>query len=124
MGTALGLFAWLLPWVYFKVAEPEKFYVLSYTRNDGEFRWPVTGVTDPAAAFPNISDYPVQIAMLCKVSRWSTATDYHVSDIDHTARLRIAESLVDDRVLPVKIYSATIRAIRTRPGTANHKAHG
>lgn len=96
IGTALGGLAWLLPWTFFKTNEPETFYILSYTRNTGMMRWPDSKTADPAAVLANVSDYPVQIAVRCKIASWTIATNSNVTDVDESARLRFSENSIND----------------------------
>jgi hypothetical protein len=96
IGTALGMLAWLIPWIYLTAHKPEIFYVLSYTRNTGEIPWTDKNTNDPAANLPNISDYPVQIALRCKIKSWTIAANEGVTDVARTARLRVSETFIDD----------------------------
>lgn len=99
LGTAIGVLACALPWVIRKSTEPEVLYVLSYSRNYGPVAWADKTVQDPAPELDRLSDYPVQIAIRCKLSKWSISTnDRSTTDVDNTAWLRVSESQVDDRI--------------------------
>lgn len=96
IGAALGVLAWLLPWVLLRETEPETFYVLTYTRNTGDRVWPEKGIPDPAPMLANISDYPVELAFRCKIRSWSISSNDSFTDVDKTAWLRIQANLIDD----------------------------
>jgi hypothetical protein len=118
VGTALGGLAWLLPWSYLQTTKPEIFYILSYTRNTGPTPWKNEAVSDPAAGLKNVSEYPIKIARKCKVTAWTIADNSYTTDVDSTARLRIAQNLIDDSIFNCLTGFVRPPYVRLERGTA------
>lgn len=120
LGTGIGVLACAIPWTIRRHTEPEVIYVLSYSRNLGPTPWTDT-IRDPAPALDRLSEYPVQIAIHCKLPKWSISTnDQSTTDVDQTAWLRISASLVDDRIFNCLSKYVRPPFVRLTRGTEQH----
>ena len=95
-GTALGALSWFLPWIFHQTSVSEELYVLTYSRNAGSNVWADKITKDPAPWAEYIVDYPVKIAIQCKLKQWAISTNESATDGDDVAWLRISADRVDD----------------------------
>ncbi|MBB4859583.1 hypothetical protein HNO88_002912 [Novosphingobium chloroacetimidivorans] len=116
LGTALGVLSWLVPKFILKAEDPEVFYVLVHSSGTGSSSSLDHGVKDPDPHSRSLSDYPVQVAVRCKIKKWTISTnEVAVMDADSSAWLRMGEDQVDDRAfncLAEKVVPPYVRLLR------------
>lgn len=115
-GMVLGTLSWSLPLIIRQTNAPDASFVLSYSRNTGPEVWADKITKDPAPTGNKVSDYAVQIAVECRVRRWTIATNEGSTDVDRTAWLIIPADAVDNNSFNCLIQRVRPPFVRLKRG--------